>query len=275
MDSDFEEFLPTIDKVIISSLFVFTAFCMFSISVTQIAAGIGGIAWFFRIYITGDLRKQCWPLLIPFALFSLACIIAVIDAYDTSYAYKELRKLLEILIFFWVVNCVRENHLKNSLLMLLITSTVLAASFGLYQELGDGDSLLNRVEGTMSVYMTFAGILMMVAMLALGRVLFRKPRESWMWIAIGIIFTCLLFTFTRQAWLGFLVGVLFLLFILKRKLTLILMGTLLIVLIFYGSQIRLKIIDMTTLSNITENDKGDQIKNKIDLSDKQQVYKIF
>ena len=73
---------------------------MFSISVTQIAAGIGGIAWFVRIYITGDLRKQCWPLLIPFALFSLACIIAVIDAYDTSYAYKELRKLLEILIFF-------------------------------------------------------------------------------------------------------------------------------------------------------------------------------
>ena len=135
--------------------------------------------------------------------------------------------------------------------------------------------LLHRVEGTMSVYMTFAGMLMMVAMLALGRVLFRKPRESWMWIAIGIIFTCLLFTFTRQAWLGFLVGVLFLLFILKRKLTLILMGTLLIVLIFYGSQIRLKIIDMTTLSNITENYKGDQIKNKIDLSDKQQLYKIF
>ncbi len=44
------------------------------------------------------------------------------------------------------------------------------------------------------------------------------------------------------------------------------MGTLLTVLIFYGGQIRLKIIDMTTLSNITENDKGEQIKNKIDLS---------
>ena len=97
MDSNFKEFLPAIDKVIISSLFIFTAFCMFSISITQIAAGIGGIAWFFRIYITGDLRKQYWPLLIPFSLFSLACIIAVINAYDTSYAYKELRKLLEIL----------------------------------------------------------------------------------------------------------------------------------------------------------------------------------
>jgi hypothetical protein len=260
MDSDFEEFLPTIDKVIISSLFVFTAFSMFSISVTQIAAGIGGIAWFFRIYITGDLRKQCWPLLIPFALFSLACIIAVINAYDTSYAYKELRKLLEILIFFWVVNCVRENHLKNSLSMLLITSAVLASIYGFYKGWHDGISMLNRIEGTMSVYMTFAGILMMVSMLALGKVLFRKPPELWLWLAIGIILICLLFTFTRQAWLGYFVGGLFLIFSLKKKLTLILMGTLLTVLIVYGGQIRLKIIDMTTLWNIIENDKGEQIK---------------
>ncbi len=260
MDSNLKEFLPAIDKVTILSLFVFTALCMFSISITQIAAGIGGIAWFFRIYITGDLRKQYWPLLIPFALFSLACIIAVIDAYDTSYAYKELRKLLEILIFFWVVNCVRDNHLKNSLSMLLITSAVLASSYGFYQGWSDGINLFNRVEGTMSVYMTFAGILMMVAMLALGRVLFRKPRELWLWIAIGLIFTCLLFTFTRQAWLGFFVGGLFLLFSLKRKLTLVLMGTLLTLLIVYGGQIRLKILDMTTLWETTVNNKGDQIK---------------
>jgi O-antigen ligase len=101
-----------------------------------------------------------------------------------------------------------------------------------------------------------------VSMLALGRVLFRKPRELWLWVAIGIIFTCLLFTFTRQAWLGFFVGGLFLLFNLKRKLTLILMGTVLTMLILYGDQMRLKIIDMTTLWKTTLNDKGEQIKIK-------------
>ena len=115
----------------------------------------------------------------------------------------------------------------------------------------------------MSVYTTFAGILMMVSMLALGRVLFRKHRELWLWIAIGIIFTCLLFTFTRQAWLGFFLGGLFLLFSLKKKLTLILMGTLLTVLIVYGGQVRSKIMDMTTQWKTTLNDKGEQVKNKI------------
>jgi putative inorganic carbon (hco3(-)) transporter len=265
MDSNFKEFLPVIDKVIISSLFIFTAFCMFSISITQIAAGIGGIAWCFRTYIMGDLRKQYWPLLIPFFLYSLACIIAVIVAYDTSYAYKELRKLLEILIFFWVVNCVRENHLRNSLSMLLITAAVLASLYGFYQGWRDGVNISNRVEGTMSVYMTFSGVLMMVAMFALGRVLFRKPRELWLWIGIGLFSTCLLLTFTRQAWLGFLIGGLYLLFILKRKLILILMTTLLTVLIIFGGQIRLKIIDMTTPLKITVNDKGEKIKIRTDL----------
>jgi len=130
--------------------------------------------------------------------------------------------------------------------MLLIASAVLASLYGFYQGARDGIFIDNRVEGTMSVYMTFAGLLMMVAMLALGRVLFCKPRESWLWIGIGIIFFCLLFTFTRQAWLGFFVGGLFLLFILKRKLTLILMGTFLTFLIGYSDQARQKIMDMTS-----------------------------
>jgi O-antigen ligase len=130
--------------------------------------------------------------------------------------------------------------------------------------LRDGVNIENRVEGTMSVYMTFASILMMTSMLALGKVLFSKSRELWLWVGIGVIITCLIFTFTRQAWLGFLAGGLFLLFILKRKLTLILMGSLLTILIVYGDQVRLKIIDITTQWKITVNDKGEQIKTKTD-----------
>ena len=78
---------------------------MFSISITQVAAGIGGIAWLFRTHLTENWQEQRWPLGIPLALFTLACIVAVIFAYDTSYSYKELKKLFKILIFFWVGKC--------------------------------------------------------------------------------------------------------------------------------------------------------------------------
>ncbi len=78
MNNSFEKIVPVLDKMIIVSLFVFTAFTMFSISITQIAGGIGGLAWIVRTHITGTWNEQRWPLGIPFALFALACMVAVV-----------------------------------------------------------------------------------------------------------------------------------------------------------------------------------------------------
>jgi O-antigen ligase len=143
-----------------------------------------------------------------------------------SYSYESLKKLFEILIFFWVVNCVQENRLRDSLSLVLILVATGASLLGLYQGWTDGvwnGGLINgirvegRVEGTMSVYMTFAGLLMLAGIHAFGRVLFRKKTEYWIWIAIIIIFICLLFTLTRQAWFGFLSGFMFLLVVRLKK----------------------------------------------------------
>ena len=66
MNQPSEKTLATLDKINITSLFVFTAFSMFSISITQIAAGIGGMTWLLRIYITKSWHEQRWPLAVPF-----------------------------------------------------------------------------------------------------------------------------------------------------------------------------------------------------------------
>ena len=212
-----EKFLPVLDKMVIVSLFVFTAFSMFSISITQIAGGLGGLAWLLRTHITGSWQEQRWPLGVPFALFALACLVAVVTAYEPTSSYKELKKLLEVLIFFWVVNCVRENSLRDSLSTLLIIVATLAGLYGFYQGWRDGVSTHSRVAGTMSVYMTFAGLLMVTGMSALGRALFKRPRENWLWLAVVIIIICLLCTLTRQAWFGFLVGVCFIVYVRQKK----------------------------------------------------------
>lgn len=212
-----ERVLPALDKLILTALFVFVVFSMFSISVTQIAGGLGGLAWLVRTHFADPAEKQRWPLGIPFALFVLACLVAVANAYHPSHSFGALKKLLEILIFFWVVNCVREDRLRDSLSLLLILAALMAGLLGFYQAWQGGITVLARIEGTMSVYMTFAGLLMMTGMLALARVLFRWPRESWLWVAVVVIVTCLLFTLTRQAWLGFLAGLVFLGFVWNRK----------------------------------------------------------
>jgi putative inorganic carbon (hco3(-)) transporter len=246
MNSYSEKNTPILNKIILVSLFTCAAFSMFSISITQVAAGVGGMAWLFQTHINRVWQEQQWPLGIPFVLFIIACLIAVIDAFDPSYSYTELRKLLEMLIFFWVINCTKSNQIRKSLIMVIIISATIASLYGFYQGSVDGVTIDNRVEGTMSVYMTFAGLIMLAGVFSLGRALFRQPREIWLLPVIGIFLVCLLFTFTRQAWFGFLMGFLFLVFVWKRKITSIASGLFLIILLTYGSNIQSQALNMTS-----------------------------
>ena len=231
---------PIIDNTLTVTLFMFVAFSMFSISMTQISAGVGGFLWLLRTHLTNTWKEQRWPLGIPFLLYVLACLIAVANAYDVNHSYESLKKLLEILIFFWILNCTRENGLRDSLSLVLIASATLACLFGFYQywqifylnveQSGVRESVeslishayAHRVEGPLSTYMTFAGLLMVTGMLALGRVMFRRPMQPWLWASIGVITACLLFTLTRQAWFGFLTGLTFLIFVWRKKILLLL-----------------------------------------------------
>jgi O-antigen ligase len=246
-----EQNFAVLDKISTVALFVFVVFSMFSISITQIACGLGGLSWILHTHLTGTWKDQQWPLGIPFLLYVLACLIAVVNAYDISYSYESLKKLLEILIFFWVLNCVRSNHLRDSLSLVLIASATIAGLFGFYQAWSSGVLHMSvpteaRVEGTMSVYMTFAGILMMVGVLTCGWIFFRRPAPPWLWVAAGIITACLLLTLTRQAWLGFLIGLGFLIFFWRKKFLLLL--PILLIAVFFASPeaVKTRLTDMVS-----------------------------
>ncbi|SVB66287.1 uncharacterized protein METZ01_LOCUS219141, partial [marine metagenome] len=136
--------------------------------------------------------------------------------------------LLEFLIFFWILNCVRENNLRNSLSLILIASGTLAGLLGLYQFWQDfnltpsGKMSLIRIEGSLSTYMTFAGLLMLAGVTASSWVMFQKSTQKWVWASVGIIVSCLLLTLTRQAWFGFLAALGFLIFFWRKKVLLLL-----------------------------------------------------
>ena len=245
--------LLDLDKVITATLFTFVAASIFSISITQIAAGLGGLAWAIKTHLNHAWKDQRWPLVIPILLFSLACLIAVVDAYDVSYSFESLKKLLEFLIFFWVINCVKTKKLRNSLSLVLIVSVTCASLLGFYQAWMDGVQIENRVEGTLSTYMTFSGILMMVSLLALARVLWRRPKEAWLWACIGIILTSLFFTLTRQAWGGVFVGLLFFIFCSKRKYVLVLLLSLFVAVFYFKKEVQSELLELEIELKLTPN----------------------
>jgi O-antigen ligase len=217
----------TLDRWIAVCLAVFAVFSIFSISVAQIAASLGGGAWLYGLYREKSWKEREWPLAWPFLFFVLACFVAVATAVDVGRSFKPLKKLLEILIVFWVAQCAGKCDLtalfpqmaalrrlgtgRELLLNLLMISACLAAVYGVYQALTLGVSKHSRVAGTMSIYMTFAGLLMLVGMMALARLLFARAMQRGALAVLGLLAVCLLLTLTRQAWLGFVAGTLLLL----------------------------------------------------------------
>ena len=246
-----------IDKMLVFTLFLFVVSSMFSISITQISAGLGGLLWLLRSHLTNTWKEQRWPLVVPILLFTLASLVAVANAYDSSYSYESLKKLLEFMIFFWVLNCVRENNLRNSLSLILIASATLAGLFGLYQYWQDfnltpsGQMSLNRIEGSLSTYMTFSGLLMLAGVTALSWVMFQRPAQSWVWASVAIITSCLLLTLTRQAWFGFLIALVFLIFFWRKKVLLLLPIILLITYIASPLSTQKRIKDMFSGEDVT------------------------
>jgi len=60
----------------------------------------------------------------------------------------------------------------------------------------------------MSIYMTFAGVLMLSALVATAQILF-LPRGRWFWGLVGslaLLIAALVMTHTRGAWIGFALG---------------------------------------------------------------------
>lgn len=239
-----------LDKVISFSLMSFVCFSFFSISLTQISCGVGGLAWMAKCYFTQSWREQTFPLKIPFLLFVLACLIAVAGAVDFLGSYKSLKRLLEILIFFWAVNCISSQEQREKLSLLLIVSATLSTFTNIYPFMEAGYIRVGvRAEGTMSVYMTYAGLLMLALLVTSGKLIFAPKENKWLYTAIILIVVCLLLTFTRQAWLGALAGLFFLIWFRKKSLLLFMPVILGIVFLVSPADIKVRIDSMTNLND--------------------------
>lgn len=246
-----DRWLPVLDKILTASLILFVMFSMFSISITQIAFAVGTVAWLTKVSLTKSWSRVRFPLGIPFLLFILASILAVALAVDPGYSYKSLKKLLQILIFFWAVNSVRDEKQRDFLVLVLVAAGCISALVGISQGLLTPVTTETRVEGTMSVYMTFAGILMLVGLVALGRLLFRQPRENWLGGAVFLIVICLLLTLTRQAWLGFMTGFVFLVLVWRIRLLWGVPVLLVLVLLFSPVGVKDRLHSMVNLQDWT------------------------
>ena len=187
-------------------LFVFVIFSVISISIMQAAYILAIAAWITRVYLQGSYRQLRFPLILPLGSFALASLVSTITGVAPSKSLSEFRNVFAASLFFLVVNEVATEERATALTRVLIATGTAMALYGLWQSVSQAQSF--RIYGTMSIYMTFAGLLMLVNLMALAQVLYQTygRQVTWYLAACLCMTAALLMTATRSAWLGCIAG---------------------------------------------------------------------
>jgi O-antigen ligase len=71
----------------------------------------------------------------------------------------------------------------------------------------DFDNVARRVQGNLGHYMTYSGVIMLVACVAVARVMFRRRERIWAALVLPAVLVALVLTLSRNAWVGACAGI--------------------------------------------------------------------
>ena len=222
--------------------FLLIAACLgviqFSIFIAQgLLFSAAGIVWL--IVAWQDRRRPETPtFFLPLVMYALWTLLSSAFSVDPAASFWDSRQLLMFLMVPIVARFARGQRAMTTLNVIIALGAA-GAVLGIaqYAILGQ-DSLQHRPRGTLSIYMTYAGILMMVTGAALSRILFYAGQRMWPMIAVPALLVALIVTQTRNAWIGVLAAMIVLLG--ARRLHLLFIAPVLVGLFFLVAPASLK-----------------------------------
>jgi putative inorganic carbon (HCO3(-)) transporter len=241
--------------VIDAAIVAFLLFAVLSITGAQAAILVALAAWLYERVRARDDRPLDLPLLLPIAAFYLATVLASVTAMDPLQSFKDLRNVFEPAFFFLLVNHVSDRDRATRLSHILVTAATLMAVYGLTQAIAEGPAF--RVRGTMSIYMTFAGILMLIALLVLAQLLcMPRSRLSYGHLCALVLLTAtLVMTHTRGAWIGFVAGVILIVGFRQKRFLLALPVVAVVIFLASPEAVRMRIRSLVDPQDVTARER--------------------
>jgi O-antigen ligase len=194
-------------------LLIFAVADFVSISVAQVAATGLGICWIGRWIASGE-RPQFSPLKWPIVLFALSSAVSALTSYNVAESVRDSKDLSHFLIFFAAYDhLARHPGRVMTAVKAAVAGGAFAAIHGLGQAAIRGIDIENRISGFQSIYMTFAGLLMLGAATALSAALFGKQgrQAGWLYAGAALMTAAIAVSLTRNAMVGLFAGALLLL----------------------------------------------------------------
>ena len=150
-----------------------------------------------------EVPGMFWPL----AAYGAATLVSSMFSIDPRVSLTDSKQLVLLVLVPLTYRLLRG---RRALLAtdVIITVGAASAAFGIVQYLIlNYDNLGRRPQGMLGLYMTYSGLLMLVACIAVSRVMFARHHRAWAAAVLPALLFALAFTFTRSAWVGACVGI--------------------------------------------------------------------
>jgi putative inorganic carbon (HCO3(-)) transporter len=195
------------------SLLGFAAAPQISIAASGILLGLTALLW-LALVIHRRERIEVPPMFWPLLAYAGVTLVSSAFSIRPEVSFLKAKQLLLFAIVPIVYRLARGRRTLTAV-DVIITVGALNAVYGILQyAILNYDNLGRRVQGSLGHYMTYSGVIMLVACIAAARLMFRRQDRMWAALIMPAIVVALALTFSRNAWVGACAGI-GLLFILR------------------------------------------------------------
>ncbi len=186
-----------------STLYVLHLWALFGLALSNLFLGLALLAapasWKRGVRIWA--RRT--DILLPLLAYVCILLASTLLSSDPGRSVRELSELFTLAAIPLGLLVIDSERRARQVVNGLIVVAVAAAVYGLGELLGGSGDIANRIRGPFSIYMTFAGFLMLGDLLLLSQMVYSRGwRSVWRWLGLAVINLALLGSLTRSAWVA-------------------------------------------------------------------------
>jgi O-antigen ligase len=198
--------MSMLERAAYVALLGFAAAPQFSIAVSTIFLGIAAVLWLTLVIVNHE-RIEVPDMFWPLAVYAGATIVSAASSPVPSTSLLDCKQLLLFAIVPMAYRLFQGDRTLK-VVDVIITVGALNAVYGIVQySFLKHDTIETRIQGNLGHYMTYSGVIMMVACIAFARVMFRRRDRLWAALVLPSVMVALVLTLSRNAWVGACAGI--------------------------------------------------------------------
>jgi O-antigen ligase len=206
MDPRLDSTPPRLEAAAYYSLLGAAAAVQLSIAAAHILLALTALLW-IAVLVRGRERIDVPPMFWPLAAYAGMTLVSTAFSINPGVSLRDDKQLLLFAIVPIAYRLLRGARAMTAV-DVIITVGAVSAAIGIIQfGILKFDDLGQRPRGSLGLYMTYSGQLMLVACVAAARIMFRKQDRVWSMLIMPALVVALVTTMSRNAWVGACAGI--------------------------------------------------------------------